>query len=90
MFRAWLVIVALGAGLVGCAQFRDTVGCYSGAEFGLGYEHNFGSNDFGGSFSDDAHGNPKNHGGTSFGGNAFEKDRIETDVRVSFAPGACQ
>ncbi len=95
MFKKLFIVafgVAFGSMVSGCAQFKNTVGCYAGSEFGLGYEHNFGDSS-GGGFSgelDPAHGK---HGASRFRfdqADQFSEDKFETDVRVSFAPGACR
>ena len=90
MFKSWLVIVGIGAWLVGCAQFQDTVGCYTHADWRLGYDHNFRDSSFSGSYIDEYHGNPKNHTASSFSGKEGDEDRIATDVTLRFSPGACK
>lgn len=92
---AFVIVMALFFALAyftsGCAQFRDTVGCYAHTDLKLGYAHNFGDSSGGGLSGnlDPAHGN---HGASSFRLNQadqFSEDRIETDVTVRFAPGSC-
>ena len=91
----YAIVILAAVFFLGCAQFQNTVGCYSELELGLGYDHQFGDSDFegwflGGSY---AHGNPSIHspvGSGEFSGNSFSEDRIGTEVRVHFMPGACQ
>ena len=95
--RILLLIIALC--FMGCQQFQNTVGCYSETEFGIGYDHRFGDSSIdgryvGGDASGHNHGNPKNHSPASagsgwFSGDSFSEDRIATEVRVHFKPGAC-
>lgn len=87
------IIIALC--LMGCQQFQNTVGCYSETEFGIGYERQFGDSSIDGRYASDfsGHGNPKNHSGSSsgsFSGDSFSEDRVATEVRIHFKPGACE
>ncbi len=85
-----IIVLVLLAGLVGCAQFRDTVGCYEHLDLGLGYGHSFQDSSFNGTSAGDEHGNDKNHGASSWSGSVKDEDRIDVDVTLRFAPGSCQ
>ena len=91
MFK-WLFIVAVGASLVGCAQFRDTVGCYAHTDATLGFVHQFGDSSGGGlsGVLDPAHGN---HGASTIQldqADEFSENILKTEFTVRFAPGSCK
>ncbi len=74
-----LLAIALVITLFGCQHFQNTIGCYSETELGLGYAHNFGSNDI--------------KGDTLFvyvDGNTYPEDRVDTSLVLHFTPGACR
>ena len=82
-----LAIALFAACSVACAQWNQTVGCYSETELALGYDHSFTDSSFNSAGGDD-HGNEQNHlGGIS--GEAFSEDRIGVGATIHFKPGAC-
>ena len=91
-----LFILAIGAGLVGCAQFRDTVGCYTHTDVRFGFVEQFGDPKGGGlSGETKTISEHPSHGGISTSNfrldrpDSYANETFLTDVTLRFGPGAC-
>lgn len=87
-FSAWVALAVVVLCSTGCAQFRDTVGCYEHTDLKLGYAHNFGDSKISGDGGGN-HGNDRNHN-AGWSGEAFSEDRIDLGATVRLAPGSCK
>ena len=87
-----LCFSVLASALFGCAQFQDTIGCYTHTDATLGYVHQFGDSSSSGINGTLA----PEHG--RFGESTFSIDRpdefseniLKTELTFRFGPGACQ